>query len=100
MHAPTDLFVTYLYFLRYYSSNKIVPPLNISRPRLEAASKASKIKIEAAFEYKPHLTRKIIGNMYKSTQRHHIHLQSWPKIMAKTAKIGVVVNTTSNVQPI
>ena len=27
-------------------------------------------------------------------------LQSWPKIMAKTAKNGVVVNTTSNVQPI
>ena len=27
-------------------------------------------------------------------------LQSWPKIMAKTAKNGVVLDTTSNVQPI
>ena len=27
-------------------------------------------------------------------------LQSWPKIMAKAAKNGVVLDTTSNVQPI
>ena len=27
------------------------------------------------------------------------HLQSWPKNMAKTAKNGVVLDTTSNVQP-
>ena len=27
-------------------------------------------------------------------------LQSWPKLMAKTAKNGVVLDTTSNVQPI
>ena len=29
-----------------------------------------------------------------------VELQSWQKIMAKTAKNGVVLDTTSNVQPI
>ena len=39
------------------------------------------------------------NNAISSTDSHK-HLQSWPKIMAKTAKNGVVLDTTSNVQPI
>ena len=35
-----------------------------------------------------------------SRSKKEPNLQSWPKNMAKTAKNGVVLDTTSNVQPI